>query len=127
MPKMCISAPLIIDTTQMTKIGVIHFLHLTQPNFAGPPHNHTAIKIIPNASAAVPKTTCDQTVTEANRESPPSSLKPFVKVGTMTKNIRAVCKVSAITVEYPCNIKFFLLLGPLKNGRPNINKNKITI
>ncbi|MCL5877584.1 MAG: hypothetical protein M1540_07220 [Candidatus Bathyarchaeota archaeon] len=88
-----------IEITQITKSGVINFFHRTQAILEGPLITQATTRMIPTTSAAVPKMTCDHTVTEPNIESSKSSSASDAKLGTITIKIKTVCKIKAATVE----------------------------
>jgi hypothetical protein len=126
-PMMCIRAPLIKDTAQMTNTGVIHFLFFAHVIFDGDLYSQEPTSRRPAISAIVPSATCDHTRIEPEIERVPKTCRFVSKDGIIITKIRMVCNKSASAVKYPCLLTFFWLFLPLTSGRPIISKNRMTV
>gem|GEM_PF-5426666 len=94
-PTASMTAPLMRETAHIMKVGIIsHFLRAQVICCRGL-NAHEATINIPRISAAVPVTTCSQTVNDWRIERSPIESKLTEKEGTMTTNIVIVCNTRA--------------------------------
>ena len=98
-PRICIKVPLIRAIIQIINVGIIHLLILAHLIVVSGLENQKTIIMMPKTSAAVPKTTCDQTSIDANIDKLAMVLIPSANLEIITVKIRTVCSITARTVR----------------------------